>query len=483
MNIRRFALGEGKCSTHALSSIVFTAGFTTAVILPFYLYLFGAGIFWEFLGIAICTLVVWGVESYPLMRYTRKSGKILTLPGYYEYRFKSRGGLLRLFASVEIIVISVVLAALFVKELSIILGVIFDIETNKCMAIVLILLSGLLGYFGINLIYKTAWAKAVILVFGISFILFYMVSTLGAEGLMKNLMSSDITGSVSRYLNVLYHNGKLLEPEDFVSLISMGLLASGMPFMLGIFFAQKGPKSINKGRRVIIIFSIILFEAAFFMGAVSRGYLYPEKLTNSLSRYFYLLFTKLYNESGTGRFASFILILVIVIGFVTAIEGAMHVVITSIYEDIITCGKLIKVNPKKSRRDLIIISFIVGLTVLLVGAYIEQMSISVIITFIATLGCSVSPTVFLSLVWKRMNSAGCMAGLVGGLLAVPFFKFTPFLMLGGERVSLCDMLGINSVIPSMITTILFVVFVSLITEKPDEKIEKEFREIKSRISE
>ena len=53
------------------------------------------------------------------MRYTRKSKKILTLPGYYEYRFKSRGGLLRLFASVEIIVLSIVLSALFVKELGI----------------------------------------------------------------------------------------------------------------------------------------------------------------------------------------------------------------------------------------------------------------------------------------------------------------------------------------------------------------------------
>lgn len=483
MDIRRFALGDGSTSSQALSSIVFTAGFTTAVILPFYLYLFGAGIFWEFLGIAICTLVVWGVESYPLMRYTRKSKKILTLPGYYEYRFKSRGGLLRLFASVEIIVLSIVLSGLFVKELGIIIGTLFDLDPIKCMAVVLLIVSVLLGYFGINLIFKTAWTKAVILVLGIAFILLHMVFSVGIEGLIRNLMSSDITGSVSRYLNVLYHDGKLLEPEDYISLISLGLLASGMPFMLGIFFAEKGPKSINTGRRIIIVFGIVLFEFAFFMGTVSRGYLYPEARTNSLSRYFYMLFDKMYNDVGTGRIAAFILLLIIIIGFVTALEGAMHVVVTSIYDDIILGGRLVKVNPKHARRDIMIISIFSGIAILLAGAYIEQMSISLIITFITTLGCSISPTIFLSLVWKRMNAAGCMAGLVGGLLSVPFFKFTPCFLLGGKRVSLCDMLGINSVIPSMVTTILFVILVSLLTKKPNEEIEKEFRAIKSRISE
>ena len=146
-------------------------------------------------------------------------------------------------------------------------------------------------------------------------------------------------------------------------------------------------------------------------------------------------------------------------------------------------GRLVKMNPKHVRRDIMIISIFSGIAILLAGAYIEQMSISLIITFITTLGCSISPTIFLSLVWKRMNAAGCMAGLVGGLLSVPFFKFTPCFLLGGKRVSLCDMLGINSVIPSMVTTILFVILVSLLTKKPDEEIEKEFRAIKSRISE
>ncbi|SEQ08116.1 Na+/proline symporter [Lachnospiraceae bacterium NE2001] len=487
MNIRRFALGDGSASSVALSSIVFTAGFTTAVILPFYLYLFGAGIFWEYLGIAICTLIVWGVESYPLMRYKRKSKNILTLPGFFEYRFKARGGILRLFAAVEIVVLSIVLAALLVKELCIILGTVMGLDATGLMVAVLLLLSSILGLTGIDLVFKTAWPKAVILVIGLAVVAIYMYFSMGNEKLMRALMSSDITGSVSRYLDTLYHDGKLLEPEDYISLLSMGLLAAGMPFMLGIFFSSKSAKGINKGRKMIVVYGILLFEAAFFTGAISRGYLHPEKLTNSLSQYISMMVLKL-NESGDmGRVSAFLFMLVIFLGFITAIEGSLHVVITSLYDDILSSGRIVKINPKKCKRDIMIIAISVGVTTLLVAAYIEQMSISLIITFIATLGCSISPTVFLSLVWGKMNSHGCMAGLVAGLASVPFFKFAPFFLQGGERVSLCDILGINSVIPSMLTTVLFIVLFTVITRKNDDEmekeVEKEFRSIKSRISE
>ena len=90
MDIRRFSLGEKVSAINlGLYTTVFLVGFVGVIVLPFYLYLFGAGVFWEFLGIAICMLVIWNLEAYRLMRYAKNNKDIMSIPGYFTKRLKN----------------------------------------------------------------------------------------------------------------------------------------------------------------------------------------------------------------------------------------------------------------------------------------------------------------------------------------------------------------------------------------------------------
>ena len=482
MKIRMYSLGNLKPVELGLVSTVFITGFTGIIILPFYLYLFGAGIFWEFFGIFVCMMIVWGVHSFKLMRYARRGKDIVSLPGYFCYRFGNGCDYLRTFSAIEICTLSIVITALIIKELCLILYKIFGLNQMGASFVIAIAVSTYIGKLGMEYLSKSAVYKAVYLVFAMVIITVYMYTTVGISTLIENMMSTKITGSVSEYLNILYHDGKPLDLQDYVSLISMGLLASGMPYFLGSFFAAKRARYIKQGRRIMMIFSIMLFVAGACFGGVTRGYLYPEKITNSLSEYIKLVYIKLMESSDAGVVFAIIFLLMVILGFVVTIEGAFHVTIISIYEDVFIKGRLIRISRKKEKRNIILTSLMTGLVVFVVSAYVKQFSISVILVFIGALGCSITPTMTLSLLMKNMNKYGCFAGLVGGLVSVPFFKYATVFVRSGEKASLCDVLGINSVVPSMVFTFCIIVLVSILTPKPAPEIMQEFEDVKNRIS-
>ena len=282
MYIRKFALGDASPIEIGLTSTVFLTGFIGAVILPFYLYLFGAGIFWEFLGVSICILIVWNFESYRLMRYSKKSLRIVTLPGFFEYRFGAKGYFIRLLAAVEIIVIPIVITALVLKEAAIVLYKVLGFPQEFIIIVMSLAIALLVGIFGLDLFVKLVRFKALIMLLGVILLVVFLLYDIGLNRLIRNMMEMDILGSVSDYMNILFHDGKPLMPSDYVSLISMGLLASGMPFMLGLFFAEKDGAAINVGKIITVIYVFIFFASLACLGAISRGVLYPNKFSFGL---------------------------------------------------------------------------------------------------------------------------------------------------------------------------------------------------------
>lgn len=483
MNVQKYAVDKTNGTSLGLASAVFVAGFIGTIILPFYLYLFGAGIFWQFFGVVVFLIIVWYYESYKLMRYEIRNNEIVSIPGYFSVRFRDRRDYIRVFAAVEIITISMVISALILKEFSLVFSQITGISASKSALIFILVISIYQGAGGIRTITRTAVFKSIFVVVTFVLLSAYMYSTMGVSQMVINMMGTDIRGSVSDYLNILFHNGRLLTPEDYISLISIGFLATGMPFFLNLFFSFKDARKVRRGRRVTIIFVSIFFLVAACLGGISRGYLYPEPITNSISEYFFLLIQKLEAEGTFGMVLSRLLMADIILAFATALEGSLNATVISVYEDILVRGRLIRVNKFYSSHIIFITSIVTGVIIYFTNGLIEQMSIDAIIVFIAALGCSVSPTVIMSFAWKRMNKYACLAGLFTGLFSVPLFKYGLFFEGEEHRISLCEVLGINSVLPSVAITFCVIVLVGLITPKPEEEVVRELVDVRNRITE
>ena len=482
MNRREYALGKNiKGFELGLVGTVFVVAFSGGMVLPFYVYLFGAGVFWEYIGIMICMIAVWNFASYKLMRYSRKYMNIYSLPSYLKYRFKDEREYLRIIASSEIVILSIVIMSLLTKELGIILNEIFGLDSTFAAFFLCIIIATYLSIFGFNIIAKTAPYKAVFILAVVMTICMLTFNKMGIHTMIQNMMAMNVTGSVSNYMNVLIHNGRLLVPEDYVSLISMGLLASGMPFLLSTFFSAENSDRINVGKVVMIVFLPFFFASAAIMGGISRGYLYPQKLTNSLSKYIAIFYNKLFTDFGMNGLIGYLFLAVIILAVVITYEGSLHIIVTIIYDDIIRGGRLLRVKRKREGLYIAVITFMVTLICFIVSEFLDGFSVNVVVVFIGALGCSIAPTVFVSLAWRRMNKYGAVVGLISGLLAVPFFKYATFIGVRGDKRSLCDVMGVNSVVPSMLVAFLMIILVSLVTKKPSEKAVEEYDDIKHRI--
>ena len=278
MNRREFALGK-RIKSYELGFVgpLFIAAFPGGMILPFYVYLFGAGVFWEYVGIIICMALVWNYSSYKLMRYAKRHKSICTLPGFLKHRFKDDKDYLRIIMSVETVVLSIIIMSLIIKELGIIIFETFNIDCTIAEFCAAVIPAAIICVFGYSAIAKTAPYKATFMLAVVVIISVHAYFDQGIRTLVRNMMAMDVTGSVSDYMNVMYHNGRFLAFEDYVSLISMGLLALGMPFMLTTFFSVDNSDKINNGKIIMIVFLPIFFVSAAIMGGISRGYMYPHK--------------------------------------------------------------------------------------------------------------------------------------------------------------------------------------------------------------
>ena len=483
MNRREFALGN-KIRGHEMGLVgsLFVAAFPGGMILPFYVYLFGAGVVWEAIGIVVCMTIVWSFASYRLMRYSKRHQSICTIPGYLKHRFCDEKEYLRVISSCQIVILSIIIMSLLIKELGLIMFETFGLDSTITEFWTCNIISAYICIFGYKAIVKTAPYKAAYMMAVIILISIVILKDVGFLTLIQNMMAIDVTGSVSEYMNILFHNGRPLVAEDYISLLSMGLLASGMPFLLTAFFSAENSDKINRGKIVMIVFLQLFFASAAVMGGISRGYLYPHKMTNSLAKYISLFYHKLASEGSLGKVMGYMLISLIVLAVLITLEGSLSIAMMIVYDDIIRGGRLIRIKKKNERLYIVLVTFLIGLSCFIVSECIEDFSINVIVVFIAALGCSVAPAVLLSLMWKRMTKYGAIAGMIGGMLAVPLLKYAPFFGEMGNKKTLCDILGINSVVPAMLASFLIIILVSLITPKPSAQVQEEFDDVKHRMT-
>ena len=86
-------------------------------------------------------------------------------------------------------------------------------------------------------------------------------------------------------------------------------------------------------------------------------------------------------------------------------------------------------------------------------------------------GATFGPIILFSLFWKRVNRAGAIAGMLSGGITVFVWKLL-LKPLGG-------VFGIYELLPAFLVSCIFIVVVSLCTEKPSKQIEEEFEKART----
>ena len=486
MELRRFCFGR-RIGVFRMgnASVAYVAAAIALAIMPYHIYIAGAGVAWIYAGIFVMLQIAFGWMSFRMMRYARKNSCVYTVPSF----FKARLGLSNFGRTLLALIILFPVVVLYASVLSI-LGTIlkdFGLGESYIYIILLVTVAFIVSIFiGIRASYVTSIPFVTITIIAIMGIVMVSIIRMGLGEIVRNTIWSDIKGSVSDYINIMKKGTRYLYAEEVVNYLSYGFMVFGYLPLLNTFLAAPTAKVIKKSRRLTALLSVLLFVASAFLGGISRALLYPRETEQSLSGYVRTMFDNLMNGDIVYKiiavfYAAAILMLIVIIccTFLNIITGIIvNDLLAQFYID-----KIQDADERHRRENLliVIVAFIMaGVSAFAAcGINVDVTGFSLMIVMM--ISAAIGPAAFISLFMKKTSKAGFVAGFVTGIAVVLFWEYCPFVNNGSEAVSLSNYTGVNAMLPGFVLSTIAVIIISLVTWKSDEMLDNMFEEVKNRI--
>lgn len=440
---------------------------------------------WTAVGLAIGTYLNWLIVSKRLRRYSIRANNSITLPEFFSNRFREKKMIILTIAAVFILVFFTVYAASCFVTCGKLFSTLFGMPYINMMILgaVFVLLYTLLGGFLAES--ASDFIQGIVMVTAL--VVIVTVSTLKAGGLgavIDNAKSIpgffELFGVASPQLNAageqIVENGAPLfgasTPYGWLKIVSMlawGLGYFGMPQVLLRFMAIRTEKELGRSRRIAMIWVVISLAVALFIGVVGRC-LYPtEHLTASAAENIFITLS-------TNLLPS------LLAGFVMA--GILAATMSSSDSYLLIAASAFAKNiyqgvfkKKADDKEVLWISRITLLLIAIIAVVIALDESSVIFKLVsfawAGFGATFGPLMLFSLFWKRTNSYGAVAGMIGGAGMVFLWKLV-ISKLGGA-------FAIYELLPAFIFSSICIVIFSLITAPPSKEIEEDFEAVKSAV--
>jgi len=424
--------------------------------LPGLAYLTGIGeAFWVALGLAIGTYLNWKFISVRLRKYTQIAGDSLTLPDYFENRFKDNTKILRVSSALIILIFFLIYtAAQFVAGAKL-FHTVFGIPYLTGLIVGAVVIVGYTFLGGFLAVCWTDFIQGMLMFFALIIVPVSAVIFLGGPAnTVEKLKLVD-----SNFVNILFApGGKRLSAMTIVSSLAWGLGYFGMPHILVRFMAIKSSSQIKKARKIAMVWVVMTLCAAVLVGITGRVYLTKELQGNMSETVFMVMVNQMFPT-----FVAGVLLAAILAATMSTADSQLLVTASAISQD------FYKALLRKSASDKELL-WIGRLTVILISVIAFLMALNpdssvfrLVAYAWAGLGAAFGPTIILSLFWKRMNKQGAFAGILTGGITVLIWKQ----LQGG----IFDM---YEIVPGFIVSIIFIVAVSLFTQPPIKEIQEEF---------
>jgi len=406
----------------------------------------GAPAVWAVTGYITAEVFLFIFVGKRLRRYTAKMEN-LTLPDFFESRFKDKSRILRIL-SVFIILIFMIsyVASQFQaggKAFSTSFGV---SETSGILvtAAIVFIYTVLGGFLAVSL---TDMIQAFFMIFAL--LILPVIATIHA-------------GGWEEILAILHNfNPKFLNPFAFsvggiIGFLGIGLGSPGNPHILVRYMSVADPKALRKSCVIGTVWNTLMAWGAVFIGLVGRAYyLKPEALPGGdpENLFPYLASAHLHP----------LLLGIITASILAAIMStadsqllvASSGIARDIYQKTLANDKIV---PEKRLVSVSRISvFSLVMASLVFGVLAKKFVFWLVLFAWGGLGASFGPTLLLSLFWKRTTKAGVIAGLVSGTAVTIVWNQVAFLKN-----------FIYELVPAFLVSFLLTFFVSLWTLPPED---------------
>jgi len=394
-----------------------------------------------------------------LARRTRDSSarlKLKTMPQFLEKRYTSEK--MRIFACIVIFIFLIPYSASVYKGLASVADVLLGIPVNVCM-IVIAVVSALLLLFGGYLVQARAdFFQGIVMMFGVAFLIFCVVrcDSVGGFAGLAEYAKSDL-------------GLPKLNASQWISLWATVLMTSfgtwGLPQMVQKYFGIKDDKQAKKGITISTFFAFLVAGGGYFIGSLCYRFFTPETLPANQD---YIVPEML----KAANLPSVLLGIVLMLLIAASVSTLCSITLTASSTLTIDLIRPLKktMDDKKSSFTIkalcvifIVCSYIIANTD---TPILDMMSYSWGIIS----GSFLAPYV-VALYWKKMNTKGAWAGILGGFVVAVIPGAAKVISGFVENETLTWLAGKGPVFAcvAMVLSIVLCVAVSAVTKSSNQK--------------
>ena len=417
-------------------------------------YMIGAPAIWAVTGYITAEVFLFAFVGKRLRRYTGRMDN-LTLPDFFESRFKDKSNILRIL-SVSIILIFMIsyVAAQFNaggKAFSTSFGM---SETSGILltALIVLVYTALGGFLAVSL---TDMIQAFFMI--IALLALPIIAIVHAGGWGEVM-------AVLRNFNPQFLNPFAFAAGSIIGFLGIGLGSPGNPHILVRYMSVDDPRGLRKSCIIGTVWNVLMAWGAVFIGLVGRAlYLNQDSLPGK-------------DPENLFPFLASAHLHPIIMGMVTAsilaaimstADSQLLVASSGIVRDIYQ--KIAAKRKALSQKELVLLSRAVVLILVaaaLAFGFIAKQYVFWLVLFAwGGLGASFGPPLLLALFWKRTTKAGVIAGFLSGTTVTIVWNQVAFLK---------NM--IYELVPAFLVSTLLTVTLSFLT-RPPENAEEELKSI------
>lgn len=430
--------------------------------LPGAMYFSGLSSTWIAIGLTIGAFLNYIFVAPRLRVYTEVAQNAITLPVFFENRYKNKNNLLKITSSIFILIFFTLYTSAGMVSGGKLFESAFGMDYSVGLyltSLVVITYTFMGGFLAVSL---TDFVQGTIMVLALVIVPIVAISMIG--GVSETISIIDSKGP--QYLE-LFQGTTLV---GIISLFAWGLGYFGQPHILVRFMAIEDPKDIGKARNVGITWMIFTVIGALLVGLVGIAYLMKFDTatmqvfdgSNREAETIFIYFSRILFHPLIAGF----LLTAILAAVMSTISSQLLVTSSSLTEDIYRAF----INKKASPRSLLIASrlsvLIVALIALLLSLNPRDSILNLVGNAWAGFGSAFGPLVLLALLNRKTSWQGALAGmLVGGLTVLLWIYLDhPFKEW-------------YEIIPGFLLALITNLVVSKFTYKPDPEIDAEFDEV------
>ena len=433
--------------------------------LPGAMYLSGMSSTWIAIGLVIGAFANYLIVAPRLRVYTEVAKDSVTIPDYLENRFNDNTRLLRLLASVVIIVFF----TLYTSSGVVAGGKLFESAFGMSYYTGLFVTAGVVVAYtvfgGFLAVSTTDFVQGCIMFVALILVPLVAFTEVGGMGEVSSLVNG-----VDPTMLSLFTGTTLL---GIISAMAWGLGYFGQPHIIVRFMAIRSLKDVKVARHIGMSWMIVTIIGALATGLI--GLAYVQKIgieLNDAETIFITLSQLLFNPLIAG-----FLLAAILAAIMSTISSQLLVTSSSLSGDFYHMF----VRRDASQKELVLVGRISVVIVALVAIALafdrESSILSLVGNAWAGFGAAFGPVIILSLYWKRMTLAGAISGMLMGATTVLVWIYAPITINGGSLSS-----HMYEIVPGFILCTLTILLVSRFTAEPKGVVIEQFDEMSRQIN-